>query len=101
MRRWRAAWMVAAAAALPGTAAFPGTAKAQEGGFALNQIQPSPAGDVFFGVPGPQASGHLEPPKAYVMFDYAHRPIRTGDTPVVSQLGHMRLDVSWALWERL
>lgn len=76
-------------------------AAAQEGGFALNHLQPSPAGDMFFGVPSPYAAGHLEPPKAYAMFDYAHRPIRIGDTAVVEAQGFMRLDVSWALWNRL
>jgi outer membrane protein OmpA-like peptidoglycan-associated protein len=76
-------------------------ASAQEGGFALNQYQPTPAGDMFFGVPSPYAAGHLEPPKAYAMFDYSHRPVRTGDTAVVSAQGFMRLDVSWAIFDRL
>ncbi len=96
MRKWTLAAL--AAGSLLGV---PRSAPAQEGGFALNQLQPTPAGDVFFGVPSPDAPGHLEAPKAYAMFDYAHRPIRSGDTAVVSSQGFMRLDVSWALWDRL
>jgi outer membrane protein OmpA-like peptidoglycan-associated protein len=79
-------------------------AAAQDGGFALNQLQPSPAGDVFIGVPSPYAAGHLAP-SAYMMFDYAHRPIRLAGVadslPVVGAQGFMRLDASLALWERL
>jgi OOP family OmpA-OmpF porin len=79
-------------------------AAAQEGGFALNQLQPSPAGDIFIGVPSPYAAGHLEP-NAYLMFDYAHQPIRLSGAddanPVVGSHGFLRLDASLALWERL
>jgi OmpA-OmpF porin, OOP family len=91
-----------AAAAFVAMASRP--AAAQEGGFALNQLQPSPAGDTFFGVPSPYAYGHLAP-NAYVLFDYAHRPIRLSqggtDTAVVSSQGFVRLDASIALWDRL
>lgn len=96
MRKWTLAALAAGS-----ILSVPAPAVAQEGGFALNQLQPTPAGDLFFGVPSPYAAGHLEPPKAYAMFDYAHRPIRSGDTAVVSAHGFMRLDVSWALWDRL
>jgi OOP family OmpA-OmpF porin len=96
MRKSRIAALLAAVGVT-----LPAAARAQEGGFALNQFQPTPAGDVFFGVPGPSADGHLEPPKAYAMFDYLHRPIRSGEAAVVSAQGFMRLDVSWALWDRL
>ena len=79
-------------------------ATAQDGGFALNQLRPAPAGDAFFGVASPYAAGHLAP-SAYLMFDYAHQPVRlttaSGDEPVVSARGFLRLDASLALWERL
>ena len=76
-------------------------ARGQDGGFALNQLQPSPAGDVFFGVPSPYAAGHLAP-NAYILFDYASQPISLGDDlSVVSAQGFMRLDVSMAFWDRL
>lgn len=84
----------------------PGMAGAQEesaGGFSLNQFQPSPAGDVFFGVPAPYAYGHLAP-NAYLLFDYAHRPIRFAsgdDVAIVSAQAFARLDASIALWDRL
>ncbi len=75
-----------------------------EGGFALNQFQPAPAGDTFFSVPSPYTAGHLAP-ATYLMFDYAHRPIRRqvgdDDISVVSALGFLRLDASLALWDRL
>jgi len=85
------------------TMSAPAAAQAAgDGGFDLNQMRPSPAGDVFFGVPSPYAYGHLRP-TGYVMFDYAARPIRlsSGGTSVVSQQSYVRGDVSLALWERL
>lgn len=42
---------------------------------ALNQFDPSPAGDVFFGLPSPYARGRVVP-RAYVMVDYADQPLR-------------------------
>jgi len=83
--------------------AIAGGAQAQSaGGFALNQIEPAPAGDVFFGVPSPFAAGHLEP-RAYLLFDYSAHPIhlRTEDVDVVSAQGFLRADASLALWDRL
>ena len=80
-----------------------GVAGAQDGGFAVNQLQPSPAGDAFFGVPSPYVRGHLDP-SAYVLFDYAHQPIRLlsdEDKAVLSSQGFLRIDASLALWERL
>ncbi|WP_434044001.1 MULTISPECIES: OmpA family protein [Sorangium] len=79
------------------------------GGFALNRLEPAPAGDVFFGVPSPAAPGQLTP-RAHVMFDYAHRPVRTEppegavdvrEVAVVSSQAFLRLDASLALWDRL
>ena len=75
---------------------------AQEGGFALDQLQPAPAGDVFFGVPSPFASGALTP-RGYLMFNYGDRPARIAgtDAAVVSGQGWLRADVSLALWDRV
>ncbi|MFT3772693.1 MAG: hypothetical protein QM820_45455 [Minicystis sp.] len=74
------------------------------GGIALDQFEPTPAGDAFFGVPAPSAVGHLVP-SATLTFDYAHRPLRllgtSGDTAIVSAQGFLRVDVSLALWDRL
>lgn len=100
MRRLSLSALAAAAA----IAVAPGEAHGQEGGFALNQLQATPAGDTFFGVPSPYAYGHLAP-NAYVLFDYAHRPIRLdqsgAQTALVSSHAFVRLDASLALWERL
>lgn len=80
-----------------------GAARSQSaGGFALDQFEPTPAGDVFFGVPSPAAPGHLEP-RALLMFDYAGRPIHlaTEDADVVSAQALLHFNVSLALWDRL
>ena len=79
-----------------------GAAAAQDGGFELNSFEPAPAGDTFLGVPSPGVGGHLVP-RAYAMFDYAHRPIRIRerDKAVVSAQGFLRADVSLSLWDRL
>ncbi len=42
---------------------------------ALNQFDPSPAGDVFFGLPSPYARGRVVP-RGYVAIDYADQPLR-------------------------
>jgi OmpA-OmpF porin, OOP family len=77
---------------------------AQDGGFALEGLEPSPAGDVFMGVPSPDAAGHLVP-RGYVMFDYAHRPIRltraNDDIPVVAKQAMLRASLAMPLWERV
>jgi outer membrane protein OmpA-like peptidoglycan-associated protein len=93
------------APALATVVSLAGAAGAQEeGGFALSQLVPSPAGDMFLSVPSPYAGGHLEP-YAYLMFDYAHRPIRVAGVdesiPVVAGQGFMRLDAAMAFWDRL
>ncbi|MCC6557213.1 MAG: OmpA family protein [Polyangiaceae bacterium] len=80
-----------------------GAARSQStGGFALDQHEPAPAGDVFFGVPSPSAAGHLEP-RSVVIFDYAARPIhlRTEDVDVVSTQAFLHFNASLALWDRL
>ena len=72
------------------------------GGFALDQLEPAPAGDVFFGVPSPFAAGHLEP-RAHVLFDHSAASIhlRTEDVDVVSAQAFLRVNASLALWDRL
>ena len=72
------------------------------GGYALDQLEPAPAGDRFFGVPGPSAAGHLEL-RGYVMFDYAHEPLVLEEEggAVVSRQGFVHLDASLALFDRL
>jgi outer membrane protein OmpA-like peptidoglycan-associated protein len=42
---------------------------------ALDQFDPSPAGDQFFGLPSAYARGRIEP-RAYVALDYADQPLR-------------------------
>lgn len=97
--------LVAAAVCATVSVANTRTAHAQPasvGGFALNQLEPAPAGDALFGVPSPWVGGHLVP-RAMVMFDYAHEPLRvlSGDTVIISAQGFLRLDASLALWDRL
>ncbi len=73
-----------------------------EGGFALNRLEPAPAGDVFVAVPSPFASGHLDV-YAHSIFDYADKPIRTrGDKLlIVSSQAFVRVDASLALFDRV
>jgi OmpA-OmpF porin, OOP family len=94
-----------AAASLAASLLLSCVASAQaSGGFAMNQLEPTPAGDSFFGVPSPRAGGHLIP-RAAVMFDYANQPVRYvsagGTIPVVAQQGFLRVDASLPLWDRL
>ena len=86
---------VAASAALVAGSTQDARAQSKVEGFALNQFEPAPAGDAFFGVPSAGVGGHLVP-RAMVMFDYAHRPLRfstaTGETPIVASQGFLRVD---------
>ena len=77
-------------------------AQDSDGGFALDHFEPTPAGDVFFGVPSPYASGHIAP-RGYLLFDYAHKPIRIQgqDVAVVGAQGMLAADFSMAFWDRL
>ena len=94
----------AASAAIVACPALEASAQTKVDGFALNQFEPAPAGDAFFGVPSAGVGGHLVP-RAMVMFDYAHRPLRfssaAGETPIVASQGFLRVDASLALWDRL
>lgn len=73
-------------------------------GAALDQFEPAPAGDLFFGVPSPTVGGHVVP-RAMLTFEYAHKPLRFTDgmteTAIVAAQGFLRLDASLALWDRL
>jgi OmpA-OmpF porin, OOP family len=75
-------------------------------GFALDQFDPAPAGDVFFGVPSPSVGGHFMP-RALLVVDYAARPFhlnlddRSEPVNIVANQSFLRLDASLALWDRL
>lgn len=94
----------AASAAIVACPTLNAAAQTKVEGFALNQLEPAPAGDTFFGVPSAGVGGHIIP-RAMVMFDYAHRPLRfrtdAGETPIVASQGFLRVDASLALWDRL
>jgi hypothetical protein len=97
---------------LPGAAALAtatllGISPAQAqtpGGIALNQLDPAPAGDAFFGVASPFVGGHLVP-RGLVMFDYAVKPltVSTGSTSgaVVASQAFLHVGASLALFDRL
>jgi OOP family OmpA-OmpF porin len=95
---------VAAAATLLALFAAPVAAHAQSslGGYALEQLDPAPAGDDFFGVRSPHAVGHLVP-RGHLMFDLANDPlvIAGGSAAIVSQQAFLRADVSLSLFDRL
>jgi OOP family OmpA-OmpF porin len=107
MRTVRRSTRTLATAAALAAVAFPAQQAAAQsvGGIALNQFDAAPAGDPFFGVTSPLVVGHLQP-RAVAMFDYAHAPLRllqeNGDsTAIVSAQGFVRVDASFALWDRL
>ena len=94
----------AASVAIVACPASEAAAQTKVPGFALDQLEPAPAGDAFFGVPSAGVGGHLVP-RAMVMFDYAHRPLRFrtdagGETAIVASQGFLRVDASFALWDR-
>lgn len=84
-------------------AAAPARAQSPIGG-AIDQLEPTPAGDAFFGVPSAAVGGHLVP-RALVMFDYADQPLvlTTGESTstIVGSQAFLHLGVSLALWDRL
>jgi OOP family OmpA-OmpF porin len=101
---WRLALPFSFALALGSTSASVLAQTETIGGYALNQHEATPAGDVFFGVPSPFAEGQLVP-RGVVSFDYAHRPLRLGDAfgpgSVVGGQGTLRVGASLALFDRL
>lgn len=74
------------------------------GELALDQLEPAPAGDAFFGVCSPFIGGHLVP-RALVLVDHGSEPLvlETGSESrsVVGSQTMLHLDASLALWDRL
>jgi outer membrane protein OmpA-like peptidoglycan-associated protein len=85
-------------------ASAPASAQTSVGGIALNQFEPAPAGDPFFGVPSPSIGGHLEP-RAALVFDYSDKPLRlvlgSTETAVVASQAYLRFDASLSLFDRI
>ena len=76
-------------------------------GLALDQFQPSPAGDRFFGVQGADPGGHLLP-RLMLLGDYAYKPLvlyrQPGDEEVgvvVSNQLYLHLSGGISLWDQL
>ena len=71
-------------------------------GYALEQLDPTPAGDDFFGVRSADTQGHLIPRFA-LGFDYASDPlvVGTNDQAIVGTQAFVRVDASLALFDRL
>ena len=104
LRRSPRGLVALAGAALVASVSPPAEAQAVVQGVALDQFDPAPAGDLFFGVPSPVVGGHVVP-RAVLVFEYAHKPMRlvseTAETAIVASQGFLRLDASLALWDRL
>ena len=87
-------------------ATFAGAASAQtKDTFALDQFNPAPAGDRFFGVQGDDAGGHVNP-RLMLLGDYAYRPLvlyrNNGDSSVgsvVSDQLFAHLGLGLGLWD--
>lgn len=79
-------------------------AQAPAGAIALDQLDPAPPGDAFFGVPSPRVGGHLVP-RGLVMFDYALQPLTLTIGPTTSSVvgyqAYVHAGASFALWDRL
>src|SRR5690606_13011803 len=117
-RRARARWPVRAPAhprmrrspvrplvlslAVAGALAAPAAhAQSSLGGYALDQLDPAPAGDDFFAVRSAAVAGHLEP-RAHVMLDVALEPLEVaGGDAVVSEQVFVHAAASLALFDRL
>lgn len=92
-------------AALAVAALLPLPAAAQESGaIALDQLEPSPAGDPFFSVPSPFIGGHVVP-RGELLFSHAAAPLTLteGDVEreVVGGQSLLHFGASLALWDRL
>ena len=100
---------VVAALALAGTTLLSGSARAQDastkGSLALNQFDPSPAGDAFFNVPSPYVHGKYFEPRAQLTLDYAEKPLRLFDDQksanLVGRQVFLHANVSMAIVDRL
>jgi|HubBroStandDraft_6_1064221.scaffolds.fasta_scaffold67189_3 OmpA-OmpF porin, OOP family len=99
---------VAWAAGFSGLILFLAGSEARAGGLiALDQLDPAPAGDTFFGVPSPYTRGNLTF-RAVAMFDYADEPLKlTTTTPtstttgtVVGRQAFLHINASFAIQDR-
>lgn len=87
MMRMRTAHVLGCALIVCAKVFFAASAQAQTvsdlGNIALNKFEPSPASDLFLGVPSPGIGGHLAP-SARISFDMAMRPLvlKGGEQPV-------------------
>lgn len=86
--------------------ASPAFAQSQER-FALDQFEPAPAGDRFFGVQGGDPGGHVNP-RAMLLGEYAYRPLvlyrNDGDDRVASVVSDQlfaHVGVGLGLWQNL
>ena len=88
-------------------AASSASAQTAAGGFALNQFEPAPAGDAFFGVPSAAVAGDMKP-NVMLLGNYGMKTLRlrnpqTDDT--ITQLSksqlYLHLDASLAMFDRL
>ena len=100
---------VARATATAGLVLLLGASEAQAAGLvALDQFDPAPAGDSFFGVPSPFARGNLVF-RAVGLFDYADQPLRlvqpqTMGPPqqtVIGRQAFLHLNASFTVQDRL
>ncbi len=103
MTKRRIRWAVAVP--LLGMLGYAGNASAQSQGFALDRFDPTPAGDLFFGVQNPGVDGRLRVNFAAVA-DYAHAPlvVRNGNDEVgklISKQGYIHVGASIAILDRL
>jgi OmpA-OmpF porin, OOP family len=74
------------------------------GDIALEQLEPAPAGDAFFGVPSPFIGGHLAP-RGLVLVSHAEQPLvlstDSASGAVVSRQTILDINASLALWDRV
>src|SRR5947209_4209218 len=101
------AWATGLAGLLCSLHGLPEALAAGNGGIALDQFEPAPAGDSFFGVPSPFARGSVTP-RIIAMFDYADQPLRVtqeaaagGPGAVVGRQAFLHVNASFAVQDRL
>lgn len=74
------------------------------GDIALTQLEPSVAGDAFFGVASPFIGGHLKP-RAGVLLDHGSDPLKLSigstSSALVGSQTWLHVGASLALWDRL
>jgi OOP family OmpA-OmpF porin len=79
-------------------------AQAPGSGIALDQLEPTPAGDALLGVPSPFIGGHLVL-RGLLLFDYARNPLSivsgAMNGAIVANQAFLNVDASLALWDRI